>query len=356
MKLDSFKELLIKRAADMPDLQTLIKYMKDDFLLEHVLEALEKSHEKNHKKANGAIAHYGRNMTEDDAKEIHDALSHHASHYKAALNSGNIPVANAHAQKLFKIMHMAHKITKDKGTEKADHSDGALTTEEVAPHAWERSHYKPEGADAGSVTKGWGRSSGNHARWLSAGPHSEYHGKNSKRRDQDAVKYIGKPYPIEKIKINGRYLDIDDSVDSPESYKKKTPIVDAQGKAIDRPGTAKDSEIMLHEFDHHPIMKYYDKMTDAKDHTKNFNDQDLENYEKELKQYNNSSYRNNLSNRLDEKAISNPNRGGEMSAPVHTEENNHYKDIPWNNAEKDSVSPIQRSQSIESSTAINRTT
>ena len=40
MKLDNFKELLNKKAEDNPNLQLLIKYMRDEYLVDHVIESL----------------------------------------------------------------------------------------------------------------------------------------------------------------------------------------------------------------------------------------------------------------------------------------------------------------------------
>ncbi|CAB4125081.1 hypothetical protein UFOVP53_57 [uncultured Caudovirales phage] len=252
MKLDSFKELLIKRAADMPDLQTLIKYMKDDFLLEHVLEALEKS--VTHRKINAALKHFGSNLMENrEPAMIHDALSHHASYYRAAMKAGNKPLAQAHAKQLFKIMHMGQKITKDKEAissedPSGDHTRGKLKVEAPDVHPWERTHYGREMNSSGTKrkmdTKGFGRSDGKIHEWLQGAPDTEVHPKSKKHE--------GKPYPLEEIKVNGKYLDVDPNVKLPDNA---TPIVS-------------------HEFDSHPIMGVYKEKGEdhAPNHDKYLND------------------------------------------------------------------------------------
>jgi hypothetical protein len=341
MKLDSFKELLLKKAADMPDLQTLIKYMKDDFLLEHVVESLAKAHDDNHKNVNDAVSHFASRLSpKRDIPMIHDALSHHASYYKAALNAGNKDLADAHAAKLFKIMHLAHKITKDK---QGDHSEGALKVENADPKPWERTHYKPE-SEGGSVTDGWKRKGGEYSKWLSAHPHSDY---VEKLKDKDAIDHHGKPYPLEDIKINGKYIDIDPNVQVPK-VSKKGPR-----------GVIQD--MVSHEFDKHPIFKHYDTPVnvkkDAKVPKKPHGKEEQAQYESELKEYLSGPH---VASFMEAQKAFHPDRGNEKSDPVHTEENNQYKDVAHNNPSRfTSSEPIpQVPSSVEttrpSSTPIRR--
>ena len=78
MKLDSFKELLLKKSEDNKNLQLLIKYMRDDYLLDHVLESLEKieSLEKMaaEKNANEVIKHFGTRFDAQTNDMIYDSL------------------------------------------------------------------------------------------------------------------------------------------------------------------------------------------------------------------------------------------------------------------------------------------
>jgi hypothetical protein len=285
MKLNSFKELLIKKAADMPDLQTLIKYMKDDFLLEHVLEALEKGI--THRKINESVSHFGKNLVENrEPAFIHDALSHHASYYKAAMNAGNKPLAQAHARQLFKIMHMAQKITKDKEAvnnedPSGDHTRGKLKVEAPDVHPWERTHYGREMNSSGTKrkmdTKGFGRSDGKIHEWLQGSPDIEVHPKSKK--------YEGKPYPLEEIKINGKYLHIDPNIKVPQ-----------------------EASIVAHEFDSHPIMGVYREKGES--HAPNHGK-----YLSDISTYEDSPFMDSMYDKLE---AASPTRGSAPSSIINT--------------------------------------
>lgn len=232
MKLDSFKELLIKKADDNDSLKLLIKYMKDDFLVDHVIESLEKMAAIYSKKnPNHALLHFGEHMDPGTEPEmIHDALSHHASHYKSALDSNNKVLADQHMRKIFEIQHMVDKLTRD-GLN--DHSKGKLKVEAVDPKPWERSKYS-EMNDAGKFktdTKGWARHGSDYS-FLREAPHESY---------KKEIKTHGhnKAYPLEEMSVNGKPIHIED--------------VDAGGKFVPHP------------FDEHPIMSHYHRS--PKDHT-----------------------------------------------------------------------------------------
>lgn len=225
MKLDNFKELLAKKAEDNPNLQLLIKYMRDEYLVEHVVESLNKmARSYSNKNANAAIMHFGTHMDpETEGNMIRDALSHHASHYKSALNSGNESLADQHMRKIFQIMHMSEKLTRD-GL--SDHSGGKLKVEAIDPKPWERSGYSNISEKSGKFstdTKGWSRDSGKYS-WLRGSPHEAYGKETEAHGHKDS-------YPLNQIKVNGKYLHVDEV----EPTKDFVP----------------------HEFDTHPIMKYY---------------------------------------------------------------------------------------------------
>jgi hypothetical protein len=225
MKLDNFKELLIKKADGNPNLQLLIKYMRDEYLVEHAIESLNKmARSYSNKNSNSAIMHFGAHMDpETDGAMIHDALSHHASHYRAALNSGNEKLADSHMKKIFQIMHMSEKLTRD-GLN--DHSGGKLKIDAIDPKPWERSGYSNISEKTGKFstdTKGWSRLSNSYS-WLRGGPHESY-GKETEAHGHSQA------YPLNQIKVNGKHLHIDD--------------------------VEPTSDYVPHEFDEHPIMKYY---------------------------------------------------------------------------------------------------
>ena len=233
MKLDSFREFLVKKSQDV-SLQNLVKFMKDDLLAELVVESLEKMARASHKgdSANFAIRDFSTDMDPShEPNMIHDALSHHVSNYKAALDSGNKGVANQHAKQVFRIMDMADQAQK--------HSHGKLQVEAVSPHAWERNgktnQYGPEDdkvkdgsykpGEFKTKTKGW-RYRGNDYGFLQQAPHESYSPEIRRHGHNNA-------YPMEHMKVNGKYVDVE-KVDAPTSYQP-------------------------HPFDSHPVMQHFEE-------------------------------------------------------------------------------------------------
>ena len=233
MKLDNFKELLLKKSEDNDSLQLLIKYMRDDYLIDHVVESLEKMASSYSKKnPNASVKHFASNMNNFKSGMIHDALSHHASHYKAAVDAGDTNVADNHMRQIFKTMHMADKFTKDGLT---DHSSGRLNISAIDPKPWERSGYtntkRRDGGEAGKFTtdtQGWKRHSGNMKYdWLRKEPHPSYGDEISRHGHNNA-------YPLEEIKVNNKFIDVDNKVEH-------------------------DGRFTPHPFDAHPIYKHYNE-------------------------------------------------------------------------------------------------
>ena len=136
-------------------------------------------------------------------------------------------------RQIFKYMHLSDKLTKDAGAEHINHAPGALKVEAVDPKPWEY-HMRKEAYDNSvasgrtpkkvSDTKGWGNHSRKDYSWLQKAPHEQYlkevagHGHNG-------------AYPLEEIKVNGKYIHIDDD-----------------------PHTGKYED---HPFDNHPIMRKF---------------------------------------------------------------------------------------------------
>lgn len=247
MKLDSFKEILLKKSQDNPNLQTLIKYIREDYLVEQVLESLEKMAASYSKKnPNAAILHYGANMDpETDPGMIHDALSHHASGYKAALGAKNPKVADQHMKQIFKIMHTGDKLTRDAAN---DHSHGKLKIEGIDPKPWERAGYPNQNNEGkfSTDTRGWARHGSDYS-WLRSKPHEAYSNETKTHGHTGA-------YPLEEIKVNGKYIHVD-------------PKQEYSGK------------FEPHEFDNHPVMAHGEtppKSHDASAHGKYI--EDFENF------------------------------------------------------------------------------
>jgi len=226
MRIDKFKELLIKKAGDNRSLQTLIKYARDEYLLENIIESLEKmARISQHRNANFAVKNFGSEIDPElHPNMFHDALSHHASQYKSALKNKNNDVANQHAGQIFKYMHLLHKLTDDGGI---DHTGGHLKVDAIDPKPWERSHYSEEnGRSSSTNTKGWARSMKDYS-WLQSAPHHSYK-KEVKTHGHNGA------YPLEQIKVNDKYLHIDDIDESTGKYEP-------------------------HPLDHHPILSHYKK-------------------------------------------------------------------------------------------------
>lgn len=256
MKLNSFRELLIKKAGS-EDLETLVKFMKDEILAEMVIESLQKMARAAHKgsTANFALRDFATEMDPElEPAMIHDALSHHASRYKQALKENRSDVANHHAGQFYKIMNLADKVQK--------HTDGKLHVDAPSPHAWERNakpnqytedHHeaykkavaegkkefsedekkgemiagkKRSPGDFVTDTKGWNYRPKDYS-FLQQAPHPAY------AREVASTGHA-QAYPMEAVRINGKHLHIEDDI--PASSMNKEP----------------------HPFDKHPIMEHYD--------------------------------------------------------------------------------------------------
>lgn len=293
MSLHSFRELLIKKAGDS-SLENLIYFLKEDFLADMVIESLEKMANAKHKgdSANVPVRDFGVEMDpETEPNMIHDALSHHASHYKAAVKANRSDLANQHAKQIFRLTDLAQKTQK--------HSGGKLHIEAVPVQPWERSgNTKTLTADSKPVqagnrkigefvtnTKGWGHR-GNNYDFLKQAPHESY---------GDEVKKHGhnKAYPIEHMRVNGKYLDISDVPENElKGYKE-------------------------HPFDKHPIMNHFEDPA-----SKRSPEADAQ-YRKEHSDYQSSPHMDEYFNSQEAREAKSPGssetRGKAPSSPVHDE-------------------------------------
>ena len=291
MKIDSFRELLIKKAYGDPTLQAFAKYVKDELIIEYALEALEKMARASHKgdTANFALRDFASEM--DPGTEPHmirDALGHHVSHYKAALKAGNSALANQHASQAYKIMNMADRVQK--------HSGGKLSFEHVSPHAWERNKftqtydkdhpkvvegkYKP--GDFTIKTKGLNYK-GSDFGFLQKPPHGSY-AKEIKRHGHD------KAYPFEHMRVNGKYIPVED-IESSGGYQE-------------------------HPFDKHPILGHFDDPVHSRAPS-----EDQRYMTERDKFYNESPHMEDYFNKQAELEAKDPAaftaRGSKPSGPVH---------------------------------------
>ncbi len=225
--LANFKELLLKKSEGNEDLQTIIRFVDTDVLSDLLMESLEKMARGRHKgdAANAAVMDFGTEMDpEMEPHMIRDAIGHHVSHYKAALEKvksagsdeekkkakGN---ADQHAKQAFKLMNLADTVKK--------HSHGKLDIDYVPPQPWERNKFtsrysadhpkvqegKYKVGDFTTKTKGLnydGSIFGNDgSNFLEKAPHEAYT-KEIKRHGNNGA------YPFEQVKVNGKYIPIED--------------------------------------------------------------------------------------------------------------------------------------------------
>ena len=291
MKFENFRELLLKKSADSK-LENIIKFVRDDVLADIMIESLEKMARAKHKgdSANFALRDFGLEMDhEHEPNMIHDALSHHASRYKSALSNERPELANAHAKQIFKIVDMADQAQK--------HSHGKLDIQAVSPHPWERqaktdvlteedAPVRRGNKKAGQFrtdTKGW-RYRGKDYSFLQGAPHESYGNEVSKHGHLGA-------YPLEHIRVNGKYLHIED-----------VPKEDLKG-------------FEKHQFDHHPVMEHYSVPA-----SKRTPDHD-EKYMKAKDDYHDSRHMQSYFDRHEALESQDPEayaqRGSKVSDPVH---------------------------------------
>ena len=247
MSLINFKELLLRKTAGTP-LEPIIKYMGEEQLSGFIMESLEKMAQNPNVK--GKDANY---MVRDFASKAHadttghmmrDALSHHVSHYKKNLASGNKEDAHAHAKQAQKIMNLAAMSQL--------HSNGNISLDHVDFHPWERQQFakrktdsagNPVGSGKNSKddyvrnTKGLNLSSTNHKDYsfLEGSPHWS-HGHKAEMQTHRGS------YPWEDVKLSGKHLHINDVEPQEGGFKNNQ-----------------------HAFDKHPIMDYYNNHYNFKD-------------------------------------------------------------------------------------------
>jgi hypothetical protein len=147
MELDSFKAILLRKADGNTNLLSLLNEVEEDFLVETVVDALEKMAiptANTGLKANGPLQGFGQHLTSTDINQLRSALGHHLSHYKAALKAHHAApegspekakmrqVADQHLEHLFPLMHLAARVGK--------HSGGKLQIDYPPIAPWETNY------------------------------------------------------------------------------------------------------------------------------------------------------------------------------------------------------------------------
>lgn len=257
--MKSFKQILLKKVEDDPNLSTLISFISEDRLMELTLESLEKMarpHASMGRGANAAIVSFANNMTNRDVEMLRDALSHHVSHYKSALKHGKRDVADKHLEKIVPLMHLIGRASA--------HSGGQLGLDYVPLEAWESNYTtvdrRPETGKLIEGTKGLGRrpkkSTGYSKYGVSrAVPDYRYLEMPPHARHPDTRRLPHKGgYPFEEIQVGNPA-----SIDAKQAY---LHIEDVGPK----------DEYTPHPFDYHPINEFADIKQDrlTQDHIHQF--------------------------------------------------------------------------------------
>jgi len=156
MNLNSLKEILIKKAEEADKIRDIIYSLGEDDFATMIVESLKKmaahgQHAGRGKKPNSMLTHFANTLTSNaDVAIIRDALSHHLSHYKSALQNNQREKADAHLSKIFPLMHLIHKTSAN--------SHGRLNHTAPNSKPWEMNYTTDEKGANGRfkrITEGW---------------------------------------------------------------------------------------------------------------------------------------------------------------------------------------------------------
>lgn len=275
MNISNFRELLLRKTSSA-GVQELIKLMRDSELYDRVLESLEKMAKHMGDRANMSLRKFAMDLDPHTADMMRDAIGHHASRYKKAIQQEDQSLANKHAKKLFNILYLARQAQ--------PHSHGRLSTSYVEMKPWERQSKLARNA-AGKFstdTVGIGYK-GNDFYFLRKQPHESYHNKHDIK-----VKGHNKAYPMEEIRINGVPIHIEDIPEDIHAMEE-------------------------HEFDSHPILNHFRSSAASGSDAS---------YLQEERDWNNSGAVDRWFDRHDELRDMDPEsyaqRGSKVSDPVHS--------------------------------------
>lgn len=225
--MKAFRELLLRKSSDV---SSILENLSDEQLTELVAERLEKMARP--VSLNASLRDFYDHLTPRDTMALRAAMGHHASHYKHFLDKGDTKNANKHAEQFMKLGHIAHKMNEfGKG-------DGKFDFDAPPIQAWQRNAAEKPGdvfydkTRGGPDVPGWNahssnkRQSGpdrdNHHLWLGEPPHSQYHHRLLANPGKDAngdPEYHDSAYPMEHVKINGKYINVSPVTDEPASYR-----------------------------------------------------------------------------------------------------------------------------------------
>ena len=258
MELDSFKAILLRKAEDNQSLHSLITDASEEFLVNSVVDALEKMAKPTNltgTNANAPITSFGANLDRTDTTQLRDALGHHLSHYKAALKAHHAApegpektkmrqVADQHLEHALPLMHLAARA--------GAHSQGKLGIDYPPLAPWETNYTTLERNPNGRFKRD--------AKLLRARP-----AKNAKRNDPNSTaipdyRYLEMPpHPghdsVSKMPHSGGYPWEDVQIGSPAD-------IDAKKAYLHIEDIPDKKEYTPHEFDKHPIRGVADTQAD----------------------------------------------------------------------------------------------
>lgn len=247
MELKGFRELLLKKAANDPTLQTIIDVMKDELIVEKVIESLEKMARPQAsmgRSANAGVTAFGNQLKNKDVEMMRDALAHHINHYRSALQHGKRDIADKHLNKIIPMMHLAARA----GT----HSNGQLGLDYTPLEPWETNYTtterRPETGKLKEGTKGLRRRLNSASReknprsvpdyrYLEMAPHEEH-------ADTKKSPHKG-GYPFEEIQLGNPA-----KIDAKEAYLHLHDV-------------GPQDEYVPHPFDEHPIHEVAEHKQDS---------------------------------------------------------------------------------------------
>jgi hypothetical protein len=231
--LSSFRELLLRKTTD-EDLKKSIEDMGFANLSDYIIETLEKMAGRD-SNANAPLKDFvhqakmekeqGEMSEAPMAGHIRDAMGHHASAYKTAMQNNDDEGMRKHAKMFLTYGHLADKM---QNTEGANAHKDIIKLDSIPLSHWQFKH--PHFEDRGQskapnytnptgwsshykISKSDGSAHGTDYSWLRGDPHPE-RTKDSSFKIHTAIDEDGKesphsgPYPMEHVKINDKYIPI----------------------------------------------------------------------------------------------------------------------------------------------------
>jgi len=175
------------------------------------------------------VTHFARNELPELKDHLYDALSHHLSGYYHHLKKNDTKNADRHMRYFHQYMDLAERLANENPT----HMKVDVPAD---PQHWEQNaKVKEDGSPTNSALHGWRLNQADYSH-IRKPPHAKFtqriqaHGHNG-------------AYPLERIKINGKFLDVDPEFDGEPSSK--------------RAHSNEAASINHHGMDHHPMMKHY---------------------------------------------------------------------------------------------------